>query len=261
MEAPLNPGPACAAAIWEVGHAATTAPSYFEKERIGNWSFRHGGMRASNPIEDVLHELELLTPLQTPPGVVVSIGTGTKHHTSIGNGGVAGVFAPITGLLAAISEDTKKVSNKIERKLGSRSSYFRCNDTSGGWSRVLMDQWIPASESKRRQAPGLKTRGKMHRIIERYLKDGGQEKMERAAEELVALRRRRVLADPDHWERFALASTFICPNCPNIDAFTSRNEFKRHLDETNHASPGLPLDQHKYAWLYRHQRRLSWYMH
>lgn len=258
-KAPLNSGPACGAALWEVGHATTAAPSYFEPEKIENWRFKHGGMRASNPTEDVLHELELLAPMHTPQ-VVVSIGTGIRHHTSFGNGGVAEMFAPLTGLMAAFTE-TEKVSKKVEHQLGSRSSYFRFNDKSGGWSDVLMDQWIPGSESKRTQAPGLKTRGKMHHIIETYLKEGGQEYMEMCAEKLVTLRRRRVLADPDRWERFALASTFICPNCPNIDAFTSRNEFKRHLDESNHPLSGLSVDQHKYTWTYRTQRRASWYIH
>lgn len=243
-----------------MGQAATTAPSYFEKEEIGPWSFKYGGMRASNPTEDTLHELE-----QTP-SVVVSIGTGVRHHTSIGNGGVAGMFAPLTGLLAASSK-TEKVSDKVKRQLASSSgsTYYRFNDTSGAWSRVIMDQWTPGSASssreKRTHAPGLKTREKMQRIVEKYLKDGGQEEMERCAEKLVVLRRRRAFRDPDRWERFALASSFICPNCPNIDAFTSRDEFRRHLDQGNHASVGeeLSLDQHKYTWSYQGQRRLSWY--
>lgn len=235
-----------------------TAPTYFEKEDIGNWTFKYGGMCVSNPTEDALHELQFLAPMQ-PPRVVVSIGTGSRHHTSTGNGRMANIFAPFTGLLATMG-DTEKVSQKVEKQLGRGSSYFRFNDRSGDWSRAIMDQWIPGYESERVQSPGQKTMEKMQSIVERYLKDGGQEEMERCAEQLVKLRRTRLFTDPDRWERFALVSTFHCPNCPNIDIFTSRAEFKRHIDESNHDSAELNLDQHKNTWSYQGQRRSSWYI-
>ncbi|KUL88036.1 hypothetical protein ZTR_03872 [Talaromyces verruculosus] len=255
--APLNPGPSCDASLWEVGHATMAAPTYFEKKKLRKWTFKNGGMRASNPTEDVVHEVRLLAPMQ-PPTVVVSIGTGTRHHTSTGNGGVANTFAPFTGLLAAI-RDTEKVSRKVEKQLGRGSSYFRFNDRSAEWNWVLMDQWIPGYEGERKQKPGQKTLEKMQCIVEKYLKDGGQEEMERCAEQLVKLRRRRLFADPDRWERFALVSTFHCPSCPNVDTFTSRAGFERHI-ERNHEAAELNIDQYKYSWSYQGQRRSSWYI-
>lgn len=233
------------------------APTYFEKEELGRWTFKYGGMRASNPSEDAVHELRLLTPMQ-PPTVVVSIGTGTRHHTSTGNGGVANAFAPFTGLLAAI-RDTEKVSRKVKKQLGRGSSYFRFNDRSGDWNWVIIDQWIPGFEGERKQNPGQKTMEKMQSIVEKYLKDGGQEEMERCAEQLVKLRRRRLFADPDRWERFALVSTFHCPSCPNVDTFTSRTGFERHI-ESNHEEAELNIDQYKNIWSYEGQRRSSWYI-
>jgi hypothetical protein len=234
-----------------------TAPTYFEKEDLGKWTFKYGGMCASNPTEDALHELQLLAPMQ-PPTVVVSIGTGARHHTSTGNGGMANIFAPFTGLLATTGA-TEKVSRTVEKQLGRGSSYFRFNDRSSDWNWVIMDQWIPGYESERVQSPGQKTMEKMQSIVERYLKDGGQEEMERCAEQLVTLRRRRLLTDPDRWERFALVSTFNCPNCPNIDTFTSRAEFKHHI-ERDHDAAELNVDQYKNIWSYHGQRKSSWYI-
>lgn len=233
------------------------APTYFEKQELGSWSFKYGGMRASNPTEDAVHELQFLAPMQ-PPTVVVSIGTGARHHTSLGNGGVANILAPLRGLLASIG-DTDKVNRKVKKQLGHGSSYYRINDRSSDWNRVIMDQWIPRFESERKQSPGHQTMERMQIIVEKYLKDGGQEEMERCAEKLVKLRRRRLLADPDRWERFALVSIFHCPNCPNIDTFTSRAGFERHI-ENNHEKAGLDIDRYKNIWSYQGQKRSSWYI-
>ncbi|KAH8693887.1 acyl transferase/acyl hydrolase/lysophospholipase [Talaromyces proteolyticus] len=250
-----NPSAASGDAIWEVGHATMAAPSYFEKLEIENLTFKHGGMRVNNATEDVLDELQVLESAQKP-GVVVSLGTGARHHTSIGNGRIADLFASFTGFFASMV-DTDKVHKRVKRRPELADCYFRFNDRSRDWNGVIMDQWIPTYESERKREPGQITMDRMANIVAKYLESGGQEEMAKCAEQLVRFRRRRLSANPDRWERFASVSTFTCPECPNIDSFTNRSEFKNHIEQSFHKSASFTLDNSRQAWSYHERRRSS----
>ncbi|KID82183.1 Acyl transferase/acyl hydrolase/lysophospholipase [Metarhizium guizhouense ARSEF 977] len=249
----LNPKRAFKGPVWTVARACTAAPTYFDPEMVealnGNlWYFKDGGMRVNNPCRTGVDELVSWGPENNPDGAidsVVSIGTGYHYYTLFGSGtagGLSDTLAAITGA-AVGSTDTEDVHDQLRKQFGlyHERKYWRFNSDSPDWQNIRLDQ-----------CDG-KTMEKMRTLISNYVqRHNTEEELRACARRLVRCRRQRYAADPDKWERFALASQYRCmmPGC--FSRYDLGSDFRHHFEHSHPAGPALEASYERLIWKHPH---------
>jgi hypothetical protein len=255
-----NPGPAHNYPIADVGRATSAAPTYFSPLRLDSINerkpqvFKDGAFGTNNPTSEALTEVLALNGERIQKiDAIVSIGTGKPRYSRFGESGLADLVANINSATKIVS-DTERVHREMIEKVRighplvpfSKLPYFRFNSNSPKLAEVPLDQWKSGRDSSGKKAPGEITLKVMDEAIKEYCaRNEIQAEMRRCAEVLVKRRRLRQHTDPSRWERFALASAFICDQefCPYRKE-TYRNEFQEHLTKAHHHLFGqMPHDK------------------
>jgi len=255
-----NPGPAHDYPIAWVGRATSAAPTYFSPLRIESINerrpqiFKDGAFGTNNPTSEALTEVLALNGDRIQEiDAIVSIGTGKPRYTRFGESRLSDLVANIHSATKIVA-DTERVHRDMVEKVRighphvpfSKLPYFRFNTESQKLADVPLDEWKSGRDRAGKKNPGEITLKAMDEAIAEYCaRDEIQAEMRRCAEVLVKRRRLRQQADPSRWERFALASVFICDQefC-RYTKKTYRNEFQEHLITAHHLKfSQMPQDQ------------------
>jgi hypothetical protein len=220
-----NPGDPQLYDIVQVGRSTSAAPTYFPPKRIEKADgtkvrFKDGGFGCNNPSVEVYNDVMIKHGEQSI-GPFLSLGTGEQKISLFAEYG--GNFRNALVNFTAIRRlpgSTRPVTRLMESfcKL-SGFPFFRF-DGGTHLGSIKMDDWHPRDLSIKhivkprtpRKASGEKTLQKIRNAITLYLaNDNVQHRLKRCAKLLVRRRRLRT-RDVSAWERYALASHFICPS-------------------------------------------------
>jgi hypothetical protein len=265
-----NPGHAQQMDIPTVGRATTAAPGYFKHltTKIGNTTlrFKDGGFGCNNPIfKDIK---ALLVNGSKDMGPFISIGTGVSDVPLFPTkpGHLRHRWAEFRAVTKGLPTRTKGAHDSMmHAAYRDNQKRFHYSRFDGGSSLgvIPMDEWIPSDRTGaalftgKHKNSGRVTIKKIEDAITLYLgKKEVQDELDHCAKILVR-RRRLQTRNESKWERFALASWYICPykGCPHRRQNTL-DDFKAHVrrfhpGEVTQTQLDAEAQLVRRCWLYR----------
>ncbi|EME40713.1 hypothetical protein DOTSEDRAFT_136065 [Dothistroma septosporum NZE10] len=240
-----NHGPASEVAIWEAARATSAAPGYFSMLEIPEGRFEDGGLGENNPVGLAYEEVKQ-TSLRREPLLVLSIGTGEapvetwkEDIPSRPLKQAVRMWRDLEQLQKQITDSEKTHSqfrgrlndnNRKARGLhnGEHIHYYCFNVRN--ISNIRLDEWLPPTT-------GAITKQNMETAVAAYPQQKSVSKdLDECAQ--VLFQTRRVRAQTERWERFALHLTYCCreKDCEAV-TFTSRKSLRKHA-----------IDYHGFVW-------------
>lgn len=256
-----------------VGRATTAAPGYFPHltTRIGDTTlrFKDGGFGCNNPSWEIYKDIKaLLVNGSKDMGPFISIGTGLSdvHLFPEKQGHLRHRWAEFRAVTKGLPTRTKGAHDAMMHAAYSdNQKKFHYSRFDGGnkLGAISMDEWIPSDRSataifmNKHRHSGRDTMKKIEDAITLFLaREEVQNELDQCAKLLVQ-RRRRQTRNESKWDRFALASSYICPykRCKER-RHGSLEAFKVHV-RRNHPK-GTSLEKleaevqlARRCWLYR----------
>ncbi len=268
-----NAGPPQDWDIPMVGRATTAAPGYFRHltARIGDTTlrFKDGGFGCNNPSWEIYKDIKaLLANGSKDMGPFISIGTGVSdvHLFPEKQGHLRHRWAEFTAVTSGLPTRTKGAHDSMEHAAypdGQKKFHYSRFDGGSILGAVAMDEWRPndrrgtAMFTGKHKHSGRETLKKIEDAIKLYLADKEvQEELDQCAKILVR-RRRRQTRDQSKWDRFALASWYLCQHSKCTERrHDTLEKYKGHVRRCHHLEASQKqLDaeaQHaRRCWLYR----------
>jgi hypothetical protein len=214
--------------IIQVGQSTSAAPTYFPPKKIEKADgtivrFKDGGFGCNNPSVEVYNDVVIKHGEQSI-GPFLSIGTGEQKISLFAEygGNISNAWANYTAM-RRLPASTKAINERMESICRLSGIPFFRFDGGTHLGAIKMDDWHPRDLSiknfvksrRAKRASGKKTLQNIRNATTLYLADNAvQHRLKRCAKLLVRRRRLRT-RDASAWERYALASHFVCPlqNC------------------------------------------------
>lgn len=271
-----NPGPPQDMDIPLVGRATTAAPGYFRHltTKIGDTilRFKDGGFGCNNPSWETYKDVLALVPNGSKDmGPFISIGTGISDvflfppKRSRLRHKIAEIRAATKGLPTRTKGAHENMISAAYRDDKERFHYSRF-DGGRDLGAVAMDEWKPndltgiAFFTGKHKHSGRDTLRKIEVAITLYLaQEEVQRELDHCARVLVQ-RRRRQVRDQSRWDRFALASWYVCPykRC-NGREHNTLEDYKGHVrrhhpHEAAQEQFETEVQHARRCWLYREDK-------
>jgi len=256
-----------------VGRATTAAPGYFRHltTRIGGTTlrFKDGGFGCNNPSWEIYKDIKaILANGSKDMGPFISIGTGVSdvHLFPKKQGHLRHKWAELRAVTKGLPTRTKGAHDAMwHAAYSDNQTKFQYSRFDGGsdLGAISMDEWKPndrkgmALLTGKHKHSGRDTIKKIEDTIALYLaKKEVQDELEECAKILVR-RRRLQTRNESRWDRFALASSYICPykKCPerrhgNLDDFKAHVR-RNHSKDVNQEQLDADAQLARRCWLYR----------
>lgn len=238
----INPGPASALPLWQIGRATSAAPGWFDPMWIGQLPYEDGALsKNNNPVKLAYQEVKQMHP-EHEPSIIVSIGTGAKPRK---NGRrwrkkerFMGTKLKLDKIRKLKDELSRSEDIHVEFRDAHEFQQFEDREEDpdkAQYFRFDVPSRNPIRDVKLGDWKGLNgniTKKAIQGPTEDYLKDPKVVKeLRRCAQKLVDIKRRREVTA--RWEAFALDGQYYC--CPENDCkkvhFRCRRELRQHAIE------------------------------
>jgi hypothetical protein len=256
-----------------VGRATTAAPGYFRHltTKIGDTTlrFKDGGFGCNNPSWETYKDIKaILANGSKDMGPFISIGTGVSdvHLFPEKQGHLRHKWAEFRAVTKGLPTRTKGAHDAMTHAAyPDNQKKFQYSRFDGGnaLGAIPMDEWKPSDRdglalfTGKHRHSGRDTIQKIEDAITLYLgNEDVQYELNECAKILVR-RRRLQTRDESKWDRFALASSYICPykKCrerPHGTLELYKGHVRRnHPKDVNQKQLDAEAQYARRCWLYR----------